>query len=46
MGKRDNKYRLKEEIELNDAFFTTKIPVESRNEPLKRGVDSQKKPRN
>ena len=43
MGKRDNKYSLKGEIELDDAFFTTEIPVESKNEPLKRGRGSQKK---
>ena len=43
MGKRDNKYTLKGEIELDDAFFTTEIPVESKNEPLKRGGGSQRK---
>ena len=27
MGKRDNEYQLNGEIELDDAFFTTEIPV-------------------
>ena len=43
MGKRDNKYSLKGEIELDDAFFTTEIPVQYKDQPLKRGRGSLKK---
>lgn len=43
MGKRDDEYQLSGEIELDDAFFTTEISLEEKNEPLKRGRGSQKK---
>lgn len=43
MGKRDGIYTLDGEIELDDAFFTTEIHIELRNEALKRGRGSQKK---
>lgn len=43
MGKRDNEYQLKEEIELDDAFFTTERIDEDKESPLKRGRGSQKK---
>ena len=43
MGKRDHEYPLKEEIELDDAFFTTEIPVQYKDELLKRGRGSQRK---
>lgn len=45
MGKRDEKYKLMGDIEIDDAFFTTvdldAVPVEEA--PLKRGRGSQKK---
>ena len=43
MGKRNNEYQLKGEIELDDAFFATEIPVQYKDQPLKRGRGSQKK---
>ena len=43
MGKRDHEYPLKEEIELDDAFFTTEIPAQHKDELLKRERGSQKK---
>lgn len=43
MDKRDGIYTLDGEIELDDAFFTTEIHIELRNEALKRGRGSQKK---
>lgn len=43
MGQRDKLYKLDGEIELDDAFFTTEIPLEKKSEKLKRGRGSQKK---
>ena len=43
MGKRDNLYQLAGETELDDGFFSTEIPQEHKNEPLKRGRGSQSK---
>jgi len=43
MGKRDNIYQLKDQIELDNAFITTLIPEDRKDEPLKRGAGSQKK---
>lgn len=45
MGKRDEKYKLMGEIEIDDAFFTTVDSAEKPEiaEPLKRGRGSQKK---
>jgi transposase-like protein len=42
MGKRDNKYQLGGQIELDNAFITTLIPEEEKEKPLKRGAGSQK----
>jgi hypothetical protein len=42
MGKRDDKYRLTGQIELDNAFITTLIPDGEKDSPLKRGVGSQK----
>jgi transposase-like protein len=42
MGKRDNKYQLSGQIELDNAFITTLIPGEQKDEKLKRGAGSQK----
>lgn len=45
MGKRDEKYKLMGEIEIDDAFFTTVELTDKlgEDEPLKRGRGSQKK---
>jgi hypothetical protein len=43
MGKRDEQYILAGSIELDDGFFSTEIPKDKKNEPLKRGRGSQKK---
>ena len=45
MGKRDEKYKLMGEIEIDDAFFTTVELTDKLqdDEPLKRGRGSQKK---
>lgn len=43
MGKRDNEYKLSGQMELDDAFFTTEISNDQKNEPLKRGRGSQSK---
>jgi len=43
MGKRDNNYTLCGELELDDAFFTTHVPKEEKDKPLKRGRGSQRK---
>lgn len=43
MGKRDDLYTLKGEVELDEGFFSTEMPLESRNEKLKAGAGSQKK---
>ena len=32
MGQRDSQYKLGGEIELDDAFFTTEIPLENKTE--------------
>ena len=42
MGKRENMYTLSGEVELDEAFFPTKMKDEERDEPLKRGAGSQK----
>ena len=41
MGKRDNEYQLSGQMEPEESFFTTEIPLEQKNEPLKRGRGSQ-----
>lgn len=43
MGKRDEKYKLTDQIELDEGFFSTEIPSESKDKKLKRGRGSQKK---
>ena len=43
MGKRDEEYVLAGRIELDEGFFTTEIPREEKDKPLKRGRGSQKK---
>lgn len=43
MGKRDETYTLSGQIELDEGFFSTEIPNEQKDKPLKRGRGSQKK---
>lgn len=43
MGKRDDKYTLSGNIELDEGFFTTFIPEYQKYEKLKAGAGSQKK---
>lgn len=43
MGKRDGEYILAGRIELDEGYFSTEIPLEEKDKPLKRGRGSQKK---
>ena len=43
MGNRDANYTLSDVIELDEGFFSTEIPDEEKEKPLKRGRGSQKK---
>ena len=43
MGKRDSQYELCGTIELDEGFFSTEVPEEEKDKPLKRGRGSQKK---
>jgi hypothetical protein len=43
MGKRDDEYSLKNNIEIDEGFFSTETSKEEKDEPLKRGRGSQKK---
>lgn len=43
MGKRDDKYTLKGNIELDEGFFSTETPDGQKDEKLKAGIGSQKK---
>jgi hypothetical protein len=43
MGKRDDKYSLSGQVELDNAFITTLIPDGQKDEKLKRGAGSQNK---
>lgn len=43
MGKRDDEYVLAGRIELDEGYFSTEIPEETKSEPLKRGRGSQRK---
>ena len=42
MGKRDKIYQLSDEVELDEAFFPTRMDELDRNEKLKRGAGSQR----
>lgn len=42
MGKRDNRYLLKDSVEVDEGFFETIVPEEQKEEPRKRGRGSQK----
>jgi len=43
MGKRDNEYQLSGQVELDNAFITTLISTDQKDEGLKRGAGSQNK---
>lgn len=43
MGKRDSKYSLSDEMEVDEGFFSTECPEEEKGKPLKAGAGSQKK---
>lgn len=43
MGKRDNLYKLVDQVELDEGFFSTEVPDGEKDESLKRGRGSQKK---
>ena len=43
MGKRDGLYRLFDQVELDEGFFTTETPDSGKCSPLKRGHGSQRK---
>ena len=43
MGKRDSNYKLSNEIELDEGFFSTEMDKDDKDKPLKRGRGSQKK---
>ena len=43
MGKRDSLYRLFDQVELDEGFFTTETPDSGKCSPLKRGHGSQRK---
>lgn len=43
MGKRDGEYILAGRIELDEGYFSTEVPTEEKDKPLKRGRGSQKK---
>jgi len=42
MGRRDNKYLLKDFVEVDEGFFETIVPAQQKDEPRKRGRGSQK----
>ena len=43
MGKRDGEYILAGRIELDEGYFSTEVPEQEKDQPLKRGRGSQKK---
>ena len=43
MGKRDGEYVLAGRIELDEGYFSTEVPLDEKDKPLKRGRGSQKK---
>ena len=43
MAKRDSLYKLLGQIELDEGLYTTEIPLDQKDEPLKRGRGSQRK---
>lgn len=43
MGKRDSLYRLFDQVELDEGFFTTETPDSGKCDPFKRGHGSQRK---
>lgn len=43
MGKRDDRYQLTAQVELDEGFFSIELPEDEKDKPLKRGRGSQKK---
>lgn len=43
MGKRDDRYQLTAQVELDEGFFSIELPDTEKDKPLKRGRGSQKK---
>ena len=43
MGKRDGKYTLNGNVEIDEGFFTTEVPENKKDEDTKRGAGSQSK---
>lgn len=43
MGKRDRLYKLFDQVELDEGFFSTETPEDEKGTPIKRGRGSQKK---
>lgn len=43
MGKRDERYQLTGQVELDEGFFSVELPEGEKGKPLKRGRGSQKK---
>lgn len=43
MGSRDESYQLTGQVELDEGFFSTIVPQDDKDKPLKRGRGSQKK---
>lgn len=43
MGKRDSEYEICGMVELDEGFFSTEVPDDEKDKPLKRGKGSQKK---
>ena len=43
MGEKDDQYKFSDEIELDEGFFSTTMLSEKMEQPLKRGLGSQKK---
>jgi len=43
MGKRDCLYNLLGQMELDEGLYTTEIPIDQKDDPLKRGCGSQRK---
>ena len=42
MGKRESIYRLSGTVELDEAFFPTRMDADEKTEPMKRGAGSQR----
>jgi len=43
MGKRERRYKLCDEVEVDEGFFSTETPAQEKDRPFKRGHGSQRK---